>query len=80
MEIVTVEKTELMRLIESAVSSAVAKVLKPPDEIMTKDEAAKYLKKSTSTITRWMKTGLPYHGNGRPTFKRSEIDEWLAKN
>jgi excisionase family DNA binding protein len=49
-------------------------------EIMTKAEVAKYLKKSHSTITRWMRShGLPYHGAGRPTFKRSEVDEWLAR-
>lgn len=80
MEIVAIEKTELLRLINESVRSAVAEALAPRDQILTKDEAAKYLKKSHSTLTRMMKQGLPHHGNGHPTFIRSELDAWLARN
>lgn len=80
-EIVTIEKAELVRLIDMSVSDAVerAKLSPKMPKILTKTEVAKYLKKSHSTINRWMRShGLPYHGAGRPTFKRSEVDAWLA--
>lgn len=81
-EIVTIEKTELIRLIDMTVAGAIERAIqsaKPP-EIMTKDEVAKYLKKSRATINRWMRqNGLPYHGVGRPTFNRAEVDAWLAQ-
>lgn len=80
LELITIEKTELVRLINESVRSAVAEALAPRDEMLTKSEAAKYLKKSHSTITRMMKAGLPHHGNGHPTFIRSELDAWLARN
>ena len=81
-EIVTIEKAELMILIETSVATAIEKAIRntKPPAIMTKDEVAKYLKKSHATINRWMrKNGLPYHGVGRPTFNREEIDAWLAR-
>ncbi|MBX3289990.1 MAG: helix-turn-helix domain-containing protein [Acidobacteria bacterium] len=81
-EIVTIEKTELMRLIDMTVADAIERAIRSakPPEIMTKDEVAKYLKKSRATINRWMRqNGLPYHGVGRPTFNRAEVDAWLAQ-
>lgn len=80
MEIVTIERGDLERLIESTVTRALERVLTPKDEMMNKREAAKYLKKSLSTVTRWMSQGMPHHGNGHPTFKKSEIDAWIARN
>jgi excisionase family DNA binding protein len=81
-EIVTIEKAELIQLIEISVSGAIEKAIRStkPPEIMTKDEVAKYLKKSRATINRWMRhNGLPYHGVGRPTFNREEVDAWLTR-
>jgi len=81
-EIVTIEKTELVRLIDLSVSEALERAVRSTTapELMTKTEVAKYLKKSHSTINRWMRNhGLPYHGTGRPTFNRSEVDAWLAQ-
>lgn len=81
-EVVTIEKIELIRLIDTSVAGAIEKALnsvKPPD-IMTKAEVAKYLKKSSATINRWMRIhGLPYHGVGRPTFNRAEVDAWMSQ-
>jgi excisionase family DNA binding protein len=81
-EVITVEKAELIRLIDASVEGAIEKAInssKAPD-IMTKAEVAKYLKKSGATINRWMRHhGLPYHGVGRPTFNRAEVDKWLAQ-
>ena len=81
-EVITIEKSELIRLIDATVAGAIEKAInsaKPP-EIMTKAEVAKYLKKSHATINRWMRYhGLPYHGIGRPTFNRAEVDEWFAQ-
>jgi len=81
-EIITIEKTELIRLIDVSVADAIEKAIRSakPPEIMTKDEVAKYLKKSRATINRWMRfNGLPHHGIGRPTFNREEVDAWLAQ-
>ena len=81
-EIVTIEKGELIHLIESAIETAIEKAIRSvkPPEIMNKEEVGRYLKKSPATINRWMrKKGLPYHGVGQPTFKRDEIDTWLAR-
>jgi len=81
-EIVTIEKAELIRLIDMTVSENLERAIRSatPPEIMTKAEVAKYLKKSHSTINRWMRAhGMPYHGTGRPTFNRSEVDAWFAK-
>ncbi|HMO82193.1 MAG TPA: helix-turn-helix domain-containing protein [Pyrinomonadaceae bacterium] len=81
-EVITIEKSELIRLIDATVARAIENAInsvKPP-EIMTKAEVAKYLKKSHATINRWMRNhGLPYHGIGRPTFNRAEVDAWLAQ-
>ena len=81
-EIVTIEKTELSRLIDMTGADAIERAIRSakPPEIMTKDEVAKYLKKSRATINRWMRyNGLPHHGVGRPTFNRAEVDAWLAQ-
>ncbi len=81
-EVVTIEKGELIRLIDMSISGAIERAIRSakPPEIMTKAEVAKYLKKSHATINRWMRyNGLPYHGVGRPTFNRVEVDAWLAQ-
>lgn len=81
-EIVTIEKSELIRLIDSSIAGAVERAIRAakPPEIMTKAEVAKYLKKSHATINRWMRyNGLPFHGVGRPTFNRAEVDAWFAR-
>ena len=81
-EVITIEKTELIRLIDLSISGAIERAIsssKAPD-ITTKAEVGKYLKKSPATINRWMRYhGLPYHGIGRPTFNREEVDAWLAQ-
>lgn len=80
-EIITIEKTELMKLIDVSIAGAIERAIhsSQPPELMTKAEVAKYLKKSHATINRWMRyNGLPHHGVGRPTFNRSEVDAWLA--
>lgn len=75
MEIVTIEKSELLKLIDVTVTKAVERVLAKPDEIMTLDQTAAYLKRSRSTITRLKKQGLPHRDN---RFRRSEVDAWLV--
>lgn len=79
-EVITIEKAELIRLLDTSVSDAIERAIRSaaPPEMMTKDEVAKYLKKSHATINRWMRNnGLPFHGVGRPTFNRAEVDAWL---
>ncbi len=80
-EVVTIEKAELIRLLDTSISGAIERAIRSaaPPEIMTKNEVAKYLKKSHATINRWMRNnGLPFHGVGRPTFNRAEVDAWLV--
>lgn len=77
-EFVTIEKNELIRLIDCTVKEAIADALKPTDEVLSKREAASYLKCSAATLTRRMKEGLPHSGNGNPKFRRSELDKWLT--
>jgi len=77
MEIVTIEKAALIELIDASVTRAIERALSPPDEILTFDGVAKYLKRSRATITRLKKRGLP-HSNNR--FRRSEVDAWMSEN
>ena len=49
----------------------------------TKSDISKMLGISTRTIERWMKNGwIPFHKsfNGRVTFNKQEIDEWVRRN
>ena len=53
------------------------------DEILTKDDVAKYFKVSKVTIEAWVNTrGMPSHKMGESPkaavrFSRNEIDEWF---
>lgn len=78
MEIVTIEKSELLGLIEDSVARAVERVLRPPDEIMTTEELCRHLRRSRATIRRYVRDGMPQHGPGR--FRRSTVDAWLAEH
>jgi len=77
MEIITIEKSELLRLIDETVTHAVERALSPPEEIMTRAEVRSYLKRSDSTLTRMIRRGLPHRNN---RFRRSEVDAWLGVN
>ena len=78
MDIITIEKTELIALIDAAVTKAVERVLMPAsDEPLTFDEIARYLKRSRATISRLKKRGLPHRNN---RFRRSEVDDWLLRH
>lgn len=79
-EVITIERSELEKLIESTVARAVARTIAPPDKVMTKAETAAYIKKSQATLTRYMRKGMPHSTVGRPTFRQSEVDRWLAVN
>lgn len=78
MEIITIEKSELISLIDAAVTQAVERALQPQDEVMTLEQLCTYRKRSRATINRLVKRGLPRESDGR--FKRSRIDAWLADN
>lgn len=78
-EIVVIERSELLRLISETVTSAVERAQIPRrDEVLTKAEAAGHLNKSNSTVSRLMKQGLPSHGPGRPSFRLSELNAWMV--
>lgn len=54
------------------------------EEYLTYDEAATVLKVSVTQLKRWLKqesNPLPviYLGESTPRIKRSELDEWVAR-
>lgn len=79
-EFITIEKAELVRLIDASVTTAIERVLSRPDEVLSKQAVADYLQVSVATITRYMSKGLPRLKGGRPKFRRSEVDRWIASN
>ena len=54
---------------------------KEPEELMTREETAKYLKISLTTLWQWSKKGiLPSYSIGnRVYYKRKEIDQSLIR-
>lgn len=78
-EVLTTEDVE--SLIQKTVDATLSKLEKlhrvPP--LMTKAQVAEYLGKSTATIDRYMREGLPFrkYDGGFPEFYRPDIDEWL---
>ena len=69
-EFITIEKAELVRLIDASVTTAIERVLSRPDEVLSKQAVADYLQVSVATITRYMSKGLPRLKGGRPKFRR----------
>lgn len=53
----------------------------PPDEILTIDEVASYLKAGKRTVYRLAATGrLPaFKLGGTWRFRRGELDQWIAR-
>ena len=53
-----------------------------PEELMTREETAEYLKVSLTTLWHWSKKGiLPSYGIGnRVYYKRSEVESIINKN
>lgn len=56
-------------------------VAKPIDELMSREEAAEYLRVSISTINNWRRSGklVAYGLGNRVFFKRSEVESSLTK-
>jgi excisionase family DNA binding protein len=53
----------------------------PPDELLTKDEAAARLKVVPRTLTKWQRKGLPFIKiGGRVLFPWPEVREALKRN
>lgn len=84
-EVITLSRAELTRLIEDTASRVVHavrnEVSRPTPEIMTKAELADYLRCDVSKINRYMKdedSPLPveYFGS-TPRFRKVDIDSWL---
>lgn len=84
-EIVVLSKSEYKEILRQNAVAVASELLtridtKSVPELMTKTELAEYLKCSVSKINDQMKKGLPteYFGDV-PRFRKSKIDEWLAK-
>lgn len=77
-------------ILSEAIAAAVKKqlqdwtaeiVAKPIDELMSREEAAEYLRVSISTINNWRRSGklVAYGLGNRVFFKRSEVESSLTK-
>jgi predicted DNA-binding transcriptional regulator AlpA len=80
MEIVTLTKQEVRELIEEAAREVMKQIQKQrTSPLMNKAQVAEYLDKSTATIDRYMREGMPYRkiDGGYPEFYKSEIDRWV---
>jgi len=83
-EVVTLSKEQLSDIIRQTAQAVVLDLRddfsKPTPELMTKAELAGYLRCNISKIDRLMKVDLPYIIFGaQPRFRKSAIDEWLAR-
>lgn len=73
---------EIEEIVRRAIEITLAKAVKdshtPP--MMTKAQVSEYLRKSVSTIDRYMREGTPYRKilNGHPEFSRKDIDSWVV--
>lgn len=81
-EIVTLTKHDLEQLIAQTVRATVTE-LKPNHvpPILSKAQVAEYLGKTTATIDRYMREGIPFRkiDGGHPEFYKSDIDNWLRE-
>ncbi|WP_109431824.1 helix-turn-helix domain-containing protein [Sulfoacidibacillus thermotolerans] len=47
---------------------------------MTTSELCDWLRITRTTVWKWRKEGMPYHGSGKALrYKRYEVEEWLKK-
>lgn len=81
--IVTLTAGQLAELVRSAALDAVAEMSPgnaPPSEVMTRAEAAGFLRVSLATLDRLVREdGLPFHRVGDcKRFTRGELLEWLT--
>jgi len=77
--------SELEILIENSVTKAILKAEKAPtgknsSNLLTLEEAAKFLKVANSTVYRLVsKRMIPFHKAGRLYFVEGELFEWATK-
>lgn len=81
-EVAILTPSQIKQIVAQAVDIAVSKI-QPVHfpSLMTKKQVAKYLDKSTATIDRYMREGMPFtkYGNDHPEFYKSEIDKWVER-
>jgi len=51
-----------------------------PDQPRTKPQLAQFIQRSTRTVDRLMRQGMPYIAVGRPMFHIPTVLAWLLKN
>ena len=81
-EVITLTRPELERLIQQTVRVTVTEFTSnriPP--LMDKAQVAEYLGKTTATINRYMREGMPFRkiDGGYPEFYKFDIDRWLRE-
>lgn len=79
MEMIVLSRNEVEQLIQDTVKATVSHMTRHTPPLMTKAQVAAYLDKSTATINRYMREGMPFRkiDGGHPEFYRSEVDRWL---
>lgn len=85
MKIIQVSPEDLEQLISKAVGEQLRKSnlnLNNQDELLTREETAKYFKSCLATIRNWTKEGriVKYMIGDRVYYKKSELEKALTKN
>ena len=75
MSLAVIDTTELAEMLRGIVREELD--ARDKGDVLTKAELGKEYNWSASTINRYMRSGMPSHGPGRPRFRRTEIDAWL---
>lgn len=86
-DIVVIDVERLSELVEDAVRRAIG-TSRPSREVpvravMTEKEAAEYMRFSPNTLRQWRVEGIgPRYvkSHGAIRYRRTDIDEWLARN
>lgn len=86
MAIAVLDEIQLTEIIRQAVLLATADLREELErartpELMTRELLAQYLSCHPSTITRYIKLGLPVeHCGDQPRYRKASVDRWLQRN
>lgn len=72
---------ELLKELKVGVETAISKTLKEQEEVLSKDDCAKFFGVTNATITNWAKEGWlkPSFMGGKPYFLKSELIKLLKE-
>lgn len=84
-EVAVLTQSQIEQIVNDAVNAAVERLrphLATPSDVVDRAGLAKHFRVSESTISRWMKQGLPYDRppGAHPRFRISSCDQWRFSN